>query len=663
MLTTFRFGLRPPSRNEATVRDQLRIAHRYRNTLVEIERGRRDAVRDAEVRCGLREALDAVKAARETLKAALVGASSERSASGARKASRATADAVKAARAELKTARGIFREKRLAIRDDMKVERSRIDEIALELRKNARAHSGLYWGTYIAVEAAMDQASKLPLWGGDGDPCNPDFVRWTGEGRLAVQVQGGALASALEDSTLVRILPATPPPEELARWERKRKKLGDPNWMPRQGKDVALFRDLWLRVGSDSVRGPVWATFPMMLHQRKGRARQGDGQQRPEARAIPDGARIKGATVKVRRIGTREEWSVLLTLDVPESSRMEECGSGAVAVHLGWRAMDEKGIRVAVVLDEHGQREEVFVDKPMMDSLRVADGITSVRDKLLERARPILATLRDAQGLTERLAADARTIYAWRSPDRLRSFVRAWEAAGAPGGDAPCPEAAAMREHTPEPARSRLPQEDTVRGFALAWERHDRHLCDYAAGQREGSRRARREHYRLLAARLARRYGVLVLDDTDRADLARRDVGPTGEDNTIDRASSNRVLAAVSVLEGALKDAFRSRGGSCTEVPAAGETITCNSCGCRMAVGMDLLVNCSCGVVWDQDDNAVRNKLDAWRERTRDVANEGAARGDENGAAAGGSTASKWAKRKSQKRERGGSEEAAREVG
>lgn len=647
MLTTFRFGLRAPSKGEDIVRDQLRLAHRYRNTLVEIERGRRDAVRDAEARSGLHEALVAVNAARVALAKALDGSASERAASGARKATRTTADAVKSARASLKAALTDFREKRVEIRDSMRAECQRIDALALELRKNARAHSDLYWGTYITVEAAMDQAAKAPLWDG-GAPCDPDFVRWTGEGCVAVQVQGGDDANALAGSTLVRLLPATPPPSELARWERKRQRLGDPSWMPREGRDVALLRDLWLRVGSDGSRAPVWAVFSMVLH-----------------RPIPDGARVKGVVVKVRRIGTREEWSALLTLDVPEASRAEACGTGAVAVHLGWRAMGEKGIRVAVVLDEHGQREEVFLDRPMMDSLCVADGIEAVRDKLLERARPILAAaLRDAQGITGRLAADARTLHAWRSQDRLRGFVRAWEKSGSPGGDALCAEAAAMREHTPEPARSRLPQEDTVRGFALAWERHDRHLCDYAAGQRTGSRRARREGYRLIAARLARRYGALVLDDANRAELARRDVGPTGEDVTIDRASSNRVLAAVSVLEGALKDAFRARGGTAVEVPAAGETITCNSCGCRMVVGMELLVQCGgCHAVWDQDDNAVRNKLDAWRERFGNAETAGATRTEVGGLSDSGSAASKWARRKAAKCEKGGDAEAARNGG
>lgn len=283
-----------------------------------------------------------------------------------------------------------------------------------------------------------------------------------------------------------------------------------------------------------------------------------------------------------------------------------------------------------------------------------------MRDKLLDRARPIIAAaLRDAQGLTGRLAADAMTLHAWRSPDRLRGFVRAWAKGGAPGGDAFCAEAAAMREHTPEPARSRLPQEDTVRGFALAWERHDRHLCDYAAGQRTGAWRARREGYRLLAARLARSYGVLVLDDTNRATLARR--GPGEDDTTHDRAASNRHLVAVSELEGALKDAFRARGGEVVEVSSVCETITCHACGVRTEVGEARVAQCyACGVAWDQDTNAARNMLARYRERCGDGAETGAARIDENASQEGAPAMSTWQRRRAEAAARRAEKEAAR---
>lgn len=637
MIRVERCGLLPPHRGGAVARDQLRLAARYRNTLTEIERGRRAALREAEVVCGLRDALAAVDAAEKAVEAALATAAAERAVTGSKRASAEVGAALKAARSALSDARRAFAAKRAEVRTSVEAERERIDAVAVDLRKNARAHCGVYWGSYLLIEAAMDAAAKAPLWDG-GAPNDPRFVRFTGEGSIGVQVQGGADASALDDDTRVRILPATPPPSELARWERKRARLNDPTWTPREGKGASRHRDLYLRVGSDGPGGrtPVWAVFPMVLH-----------------RPLPEGARIKGATVSVRRVGTREEWAAMLTLDVPESSRAEDCGDGAVAVHLGWRVVDG-GIRVAVVLDEHGRREEHVVTDEHVADLRVASGIESVRDKLLDRIRPILAcALRGVEGLTGRLAEDARTLHAWRSPDRLRRFVEAWTRAGAPGGDAPC-EAASWREMTPEPARSRLPQGDTVYAAAVAWLRHDRHLCDYVAGQRTGALRARRERYRIFAAGLARRYRVLVLDDTNRATLARR--GPGEDDTTHDRAASNRHLVAVSELEGALKDAFRARGGEVVEVSSVCETITCHACGVRTEVGEARIAQCyACGVAWDQDDNAARNMLARYRERCGDGAETGAARIDESAPAM-----STWQRRRAEAAARRAEKEAAR---
>lgn len=645
-ILVYKYGLLAPSQGEDVVREQMRLAHRYRNVRVEIERGRRAAVRDAEIASGLHDAKVTLDAAKASLDAALAAAAAERAATGARKASWVIGDAVKSARAAVSAASKAFTAKRSSVRDAVAAETDRITAIANEAKKSARAHSGVYWGTYFLVDAAAEQSfGDTPTWH-RGAPCDPEFLRWSGEGRIGIHIQDGADANDLDGSTLVRVMPPTPPPSELARWARKRERLGDPNWMPREGKGAANARDLWLRVGSDG-RAPVWSVFPMILH-----------------RPIPAGARIKGATVQVKRIGTREEWSALLTIDVPDESRVESCGAGgAVAVHFGWRAMGDRGIRVAVVLDEHGTREEVFLGTDAIASLRVADGIESVRDKAMLGVLKVLApAVRSAvAGMPERLARDASTLHAWRSPDRLRGFVRAWDAAGAPGGNANCVDAVAMREHTPEPARSRLPQENTVRAFALAWERHDRHLCDYAAGQRVGAQRARRERYRILAARIARTYGVLVLDDADRSKLARREKGPTGEDTTIDRAQSNRVLAAVSELEGALKDAFHSRGGVTKEVPAAGETVTCNTCRSCMEVGLELLVQCrTCDVFMDQDYNAVRNKLDAWRERFGSAQTSGAARNAAEPLADSVPAQSKWTKRKAKRAEKTAASNAAR---
>lgn len=46
MIRVYKYGLLPPIDHAETVQDQMRAGHRYRNTLTEIERGRRAALRE-----------------------------------------------------------------------------------------------------------------------------------------------------------------------------------------------------------------------------------------------------------------------------------------------------------------------------------------------------------------------------------------------------------------------------------------------------------------------------------------------------------------------------------------------------------------------------------------------------------------------------------------
>ncbi len=638
-------GLLPPIENADEVLRQMRAAHRYRNTLVEIERARRAAVREAEVSAGLRAALDAVTAAQATVDALRERVAAAKSSTRKRAVSAELASELKAARVVLSDAKRAFGARRAAVRETVTEAAKAINDRAAELRRSARAECGAHWGTYLLIEAAADQAQKAPLWDG-ASPNDPAFVRWDGAAAIGVQLQGGIGAEDLDDDTQIRVVAPETSAEELARWERKRARLGDPTWRPAEGRDHAKRRTLWVRVGSTGAgnRIPVWAKFPMVLH-----------------RPLPPGARIKAVRVSVRPIGSREEWRALLTLELPAGHTAEPCGAGAVAVHLGWRQIrrekdgdDEVSLRVAVAIGGDGHREEMVLDPRTLAGLRIASGIESVRDKHFDRVRPLLAeALRDpavAAALPERMQAEAKTMHAWRSVERLRAFVWRWEAAGAPGGDAPCDEAQLWRDHTPEPARARLVQGDTLRAAMLAWAHHDRHLHDYADNQRVSSQRHRRELYRIFAAGLARRYSTLVLDDTDRSELARVPKAEPGVEVMPDAVRSNRVLAAVYSLEDSLKNAFSARGGATVEVSSAHETTTCHACGVRTRFDRtDLSAACrACGAAWDQDDNAARNMLIAYAEK---LAAERAAVPSPDGLdgpGAGGSASgsSRWAKAK-----------------
>ena len=139
----YKYGCLPP-KAPSTVIEQMFLAHRYRVTLVLIERARRAAVR-----------------------------------------------------ALLPEDRKLWSETLKKLKPEIAV----IHDRAAELRRGAREICGVYWGTYQLVEAA-DQASRASLMLSE----DPRWPPWTGEGAVSVQLIGGMEKTRLATDTQVRLL-------------------------------------------------------------------------------------------------------------------------------------------------------------------------------------------------------------------------------------------------------------------------------------------------------------------------------------------------------------------------------------------------------------------------------------------------------------------------
>jgi hypothetical protein len=191
-------------------------AHRYKNDLVEVERGRRAAIRE------IQDADPAVAQATALLRAAT------------------SATRQSAVRALAKARNEAFTAE----------ERARVRELDREIRLSLRAATKAYWGTYLIVEAAADASRQEPLYDRDMvTPIAPRFRRWTGEGSIGVQLQNNKLTCgqllAARDTQARLVL--RPPRDDRDRVQQR-------------------YGDLWLRVGSEG-RAPVWATWPIKLHR------------------------------------------------------------------------------------------------------------------------------------------------------------------------------------------------------------------------------------------------------------------------------------------------------------------------------------------------------------------------------------------------------------
>lgn len=392
MTRVYRYGLLPPTRGAEIVDEQLRLAHRYQNTLVEIERARREAVAQVmaahDLTAPIEAEIAALVAALDAERAAVAASRAERRArtpiSPERKARIAQIrEGLRHARGRLKAARAQARED-AALREALAC----INTEAKSRAKQARATCGVYWGTYLLIEQAMDAARRSVT--------PPRFRRWTGEGAVGVQIQGGLTVEDLADDTRLQ-LDMTPQP------------------IPgRQGKPRPRVR---LRVGS-AGRDPVWAEWPLIYH-----------------RPLPAESVIKWAKVVRRRIGGRDEWSLHLTISLPAEARTEVCGRGVVAVDLGWR--QAHGTLRAGGWSDGTESGEILIHSRVRGALEKVADLRSIRDTALNGVRAALMEWRDAQEtLAGELAERLRWLPQWRSPARFADLARWWRAHRVDGDEA-----------------------------------------------------------------------------------------------------------------------------------------------------------------------------------------------------------------------------------
>lgn len=384
--TTFvyQYTAREPVENLDVVKDQIWLAHRYYNKLVEIERARRDRYyeivgQDAAVSA----AREAEATAQQTYEAAAQADAEERKVSRRRTTSNSTKAALKDLKAKRRETKAAERE---AAKGPLETELKASDERAKLEAKTARKESEVYWGTYLIVERSLPH-EKAP----------PKFHRWDQGGQTAVQLQKGMTEEELLSGTDTR-----------ARLELRE------DWGTT--RRASRYGTLWLRVSSEG-RNPVWAKVPIFYDRR-----------------IPAGAKIKWIQLIRRRRGTHLHWFVSMTIEIPgaqlKAAKIDKPAKlkNAIALDLGWRKRPDGSIRVAYAYD--GERSyEVTIPQWVLDGYELVHDLRSIRDTSFNGIRDrLVAYLRDNEipdDLRERFSHLAQ----WRSTARLGAVVREWEEA------------------------------------------------------------------------------------------------------------------------------------------------------------------------------------------------------------------------------------------
>lgn len=552
-MKVYEYRLEAPFARGDDVYEQIRAAHRYYNRLIEIERGRREATRAAQatvtavaeaqaavdqISAQIETGLDEVKAMR---KAARKGVASE---------TKEKREAIKELRARRREAIARVKQAKKDEQESLAPLYAAASHEAAVAVKEARRECGVYWGTYLLQEQAVDLARKAKT--------DPHFRRWEGRGACGVQLQGGLPVAKALDGSDRRVQIEEVSEEEWCRLAGRRYSGGGGASRRKARRTYAILR---LRIGSDG-RDPVWAEWPMLMH-----------------RPLPRDGVIKWAKALMRSTPHGPRWTANLTIDQAPAELPQR--PGVVGIDLGWRRMPNGGIRVAMTSDAR----ELRLPASVVERLEKADSIRGIRDTLLEEMRAKLVGALAEIELPEALAERAQHPDRWRSHGRFAALALAWR-------------------------DQRFDGDGEVFDALEAWRKRDKHLWQYETGLRQGAIRNRRDIYRVFAAEIAVRSGAVVMERFDLREVAKR--GPAESDTQTDHRAPqrNRTIANASLLRECVCQAVQGAGGAIVWADAAGTTRCCHACGSfeQWNTAVEVMHTCdACGAVWDQDINAAKN--------------------------------------------------------
>jgi hypothetical protein len=523
------------------------LAHKYYNTLIEIEVNRRKAVDSAqslEAVASLTKEVESFTDQIEELRAQLQK-TRQKKRSSAPGESADVRQQVAALSALRKEAYAKLNAAKSEARQNPKVQAAiaAANQSAAEAVKAARGATSLYWGSYLHVESAVESAAKKTAY-----PNLPRFKRWTGDGHLAVQLQGGlSTADAHKFDTRCWIDPVDPTAYVKGTPLRERKQ-----------HTVVHFR-----VGSEGKsRAPLFADIPIKMH-----------------RPLPPGM-VKWVHLLRRRVADREQWFVQFVVHMEDTLR-EPCGQGSVGIDVGWRQKDEGGLRVAVLRDEYGKTEELALPAALLAKHEHVQGLQALRAVNFDKVK--LDIVGWLSSKPEGVDVQPQHVSMWRNPGRVHKLL-------ADHGSA---------------------MTDELREKLTAYLKQDRHLWQWQENERQKVLAQRKSLYMNFAVRIARTYSRVAIEALDLRDFAKRGPVEDDTQTDQRKTQRNRQFASLHQLRACLKQACVARDVLLGEVPPEFTTLNCHLCGHTNQGPIRILQHTceGCGSTWDQDDNAAANLL------------------------------------------------------
>jgi hypothetical protein len=583
----YTYGCRLPTQGVELVEQQLLLAHRYYNKLIEIERDRRKKTRvaqsassedviHAESALAIYETeivgvLDTIKAKKGAARAAKVEAAEERAVLVVlRDMKRKTIDVLRVAKLAART-------------PELLAEFATIQEVANAEVRDARSKCGVYWGTYLLVEQAVQAARK--------NREDPEFRRFESvpnrqgqltiaRGRVGVELIHGAPAATIMAGTDTRLQ------IHMEKSDSKR------------GQTMARVK---IRVGTaEDKRSPIFAEFPFRMH-----------------RPLPADGVVKWAWISKSIKGRWVDWSLQVVVEAASLHWQvrQPSNGGVVAFDIGWRIRPHEvanELRVAYWHDDQGNHGELVLpsdDRVRVDSrgrkhrpesirgrLDHATSLRSIEDKNFDAIRSELVVWKTGHDLPEWFANALEWLHMWKAPRKLGAVIDQWRS-------------------------NRFSGDDEMFAKVEMWWKQHRHLYDWESCERDRALNSRKNIFRQWAAQFTRKYAVVVLEDNFLAEVAKLQAPDSMKTDMPQLTRRNRTVAACSEFVLALKNAAPGNGCAVDVEPCEDTTAMCARCGyVERFDHRPLTHTCErCGDVSgpaDQDRTAAENLLAAYVGKT-----------------------------------------------
>lgn len=574
----YSYDCSPPRESIAYFEDQMRLAAAYRNKLVEIENARRAAVRAitsalpdiASMQARIAELDIQIEDLRVQIKA-------EKQRQRDRKISSILSARLKelkvqrtAVRAELKIAKTTAYET-----ESVKVAIESVNEDAYAKIRVARDASGLYWGTYLLVEKAMDMARKTP-----GEL---SFQRYTGEGRVGCQFQKTRYDRLDEHGKVVLNDKKKAIKDEICGLPVKfifgddrrlqLKEIPKDTYKLNRGYRRRNCRtSLRLRIGTTESEDPIWAGIGLSLH-----------------RPLPADGVVKQAWILRRKAGRRFEYKIQFSVESQSFSVAQGQGErqSQIAIDIGWRRKPDGSLRIAYWADSNGKTGELILPERVERAFKKCEDLQQIRDKQFNEMKGILLSWASDRNPGGELGERLKFLPQWKSKGRLVALHHFWLA-------------------------NRVSGDEVIFAAVDAWVKKEHHLYDWEHGNRAKAIAFRTEFYWIWCKEITTAYSEVIVESFNLSEVAKRPKAEETSTQQDDLARYHRTVAAPSNLVIRMKSSAQAHGAAFFKVDPAYTTLMCHLCGFCDAWDPKPMINHQCGgchVVWDQDENAAMNLL------------------------------------------------------